>query len=267
MTSAFLTYGNSTIHYRYSGEGPRVVICFHGFGSDARAFDWLGDQIPGHRFVAFDLPFHGETTWNNGELFTPHQLMDIIEACPQVTSPRFSLVGFSMGGKVCLQLLQEFPERTERLILIAPDGLHVNGFHWLATRTAAGRRLLKKILQHPQGLVTLVHRFATLGLANKGMIRFVERHLEDPRMRELVYRSWTSFRSFRPNPATVAGLAQEHDTPITLIYGRHDTIIPLAPGQRFFRMLRGRKHMEVLDAGHQLLHVRNAPYLAEALKL
>lgn len=267
MNAAHLTYRNSTIHYRYSGEGPRCVICFHGFGTYAATFDWLAGHVPGHRFIAFDLPYHGRTQWNDGDTFTPAQLMDIIDACPHLTDRRFGIMGFSLGGRISLQLAQDFPERIERIVLLAPDGLHMNPMYWFASQTAIGNRMLKRILQKPAALVRMARRAEAMGLANKGIVRFVERYLEDARMRELVYHVWTTFRRFRPNPRKLARLLSDRNIPVTLIYGRHDTIIPLAPGEKFFSELRGRKKMEILDSGHQILDVRNAPYLAEAFNL
>jgi len=267
MNAAQLTYRNSDIHYRYSGEGPLSVICFHGFGTYASTFDWLAAHIPGHRFIAFDLPFHGQTSWNDGDTLSPAQLMEIIDACPHLTDRRFAVMGFSLGGRISLQMVQDFPERILRLVLIAPDGLHVNPIYWFGSQTLLGNRLLKRMLKKPEALARVARRAEALGLANKGILRFVERYLEDTRMRELVYHVWTTFRRFRPDPRKVARLLTERDIPVSLIYGRHDTIIPLAPGERFFLELRGRKKMEILDAGHQILDVRNAAYLAEAFNL
>jgi hypothetical protein len=51
---------------------------------------------------------------------------------------------------------------------------------------------------------------------------------------------------------------------VNLIYGRYDTIIPLAPGEKFFHGLRGKRSMQVLETGHQVLHPKNAAYIAEA---
>src|SRR6478736_5160099 len=101
MNSHYLAYKNSVIHYRYSGDGPETVLCFHGFGTYATTFDWLASHVPGKRFIAFDLPCHGETKWNSdGDSFTPWELLEIIEACPHIPVDRFALLGYSMGGRI-----------------------------------------------------------------------------------------------------------------------------------------------------------------------
>lgn len=176
-------------------------------------------------------------------------------------------MGYSMGGRISLQLLQDHPQRITRLVLLAPDGLHFNPFYWFSTQTLAGNRMLKRVMENPEGFVRFVNRIARLGIGNKGMIKFVDRYLEDKHVRALVYQVWTAFRRFRPSPAKVAALAASHNIPVILIYGRYDSIIPLVPGEKFFATLKGRKRMDILETGHQLLHVRNASYIAEAFNL
>jgi pimeloyl-ACP methyl ester carboxylesterase len=267
MNSHYITYQHSVIHYRYSGEGPESVICFHGFGTFARTFDWLAAHVPEHRFIAFDLPCHGDTQWNDGNTFTPEQLLEIIDLCPHLSSDRFSLLGYSMGGRVSLHLLQLAPHRVSELILLAPDGLHQNPWYWFSTQTALGNRFFKYVMTKPDRFVTTLHRASKYNLVNKGILKFVERYMEDRHVRELVYTVWTMFRRFKPNLTRIANEINRRNIPVVLIYGKYDSIIPLAPGEQFFHRITGRKRMEILETGHQILHVRNAPYIADAFNL
>ncbi len=264
MHSQFITYKDSEIHYRFSGEGPNAVLCFHGFGTFARTFDWLADHVPGQLFIAFDLPFHGDTKWTNGELFQPADLLDIISICPHIKKEKFTLMGYSMGGRICLQLLELIPSRISNLVLLAPDGLHMNPWYWFSTQTAIGNRIFKKAVENPDRFIKLLKRGESLKLVNKGALKYVDRHFGDKTIREQVYRVWTSFRKFKPDLNRVVSLINQYNIPVTMIYGRYDTIIPLAPGEKFFRALRSRKKFEVLETGHQLLHIQNAQYIAEA---
>jgi len=267
MNSHYLEYKKSLIHYRYSGDGPETVVCFHGFGTYASTFDWLASHVPGRRFIAFDLPHHGETRWNDGNILTPEQLINIIDACPHMTVNKFSLLGYSMGGRISLRLLQAIPERITRLILLAPDGLHSNPFYWVSTQTSIGNLLFKKIMDKPEPFVRPLIRAEKLGLVNKGLLKFVDRYLNDDQVRAKVYTVWTLFRKFSPDLKKVVSEINARNIPTILIYGRFDSIIPLAPGEKFFRRLRSIRKMEILETGHQILHVSNAPYIADAFNL
>jgi pimeloyl-ACP methyl ester carboxylesterase len=264
MHSNFIPYKDSIIHYRYSGSGPNAVLCFHGFGTFARTFDWLAEQVPAHIFIAFDLPFHGETTWKNGDTFLPEDMLEIIARCPHIRTSRFSLMGYSMGGRICLQLLQMIPDKINNLVLLAPDGLHLNPWYWFATQTTLGNRFFKTVMEQPKPFVRVLQKAASFRLLNKGVMKFVDRYLEDEEVRKQVYCVWTAFRKFKPNLNKVTEQINRHNIPVYLIYGRYDTIIPQTPGEKFFHGLKTRKKMEVLETGHQILHVRNAQYIAEA---
>jgi esterase/lipase len=85
----------------------------------------------------------------------------------------------------------------------------------------------------------------------------------DRNIREQVYRVWTSFRKFKPNKSRVISNINRWQIPVSLIYGKYDTIIPLAPGESFFHQLKSRKKIEVLETGHQILHLKNAAVIAE----
>jgi pimeloyl-ACP methyl ester carboxylesterase len=119
-------------------------------------------------------------------------------------------------------------------------------------------------MEQPKPFVRVLHKAASFNLLNKGVMKFVDRYLEDEEVRKQVYRVWTAFRKFRPNLSKVTEQINRHNIPVHLIYGRYDTIIPQTPGEKFFHGLKTRKNMEVLETGHQVLHVRNAQYIAEA---
>jgi pimeloyl-ACP methyl ester carboxylesterase len=173
-------------------------------------------------------------------------------------------MGYSMGGRISLELLQRIPHRVRNLVLLAPDGLHVNPWYWFATQTRVGNRFFRKVMLNPDRFVALMRKAGSMNLLNKGVIKFVDRYLEDSFVREQVYRVWTSFRKFRPHLDTILEQISEHNIPVSMIYGKYDTIIPLAPGEKFFQRLTGKKRFDLLESGHQVLHVRNAPYIAEA---
>jgi pimeloyl-ACP methyl ester carboxylesterase len=167
MTSAYLDYKNSRIHYRKSGIGAKLAICFHGFGTYAHTFDWIAEHVPEYTFIAFDLPYHGHTLWADEETFLSKDLLQIMDLCPEVLGRDFALVGFSMGGRIALSLLQQIPSRITRLVLLAPDGLHLNRWYWFATQTFIGNRVFHHVMHKPAGFVKLVRKAGNYGLVSK----------------------------------------------------------------------------------------------------
>src|SRR6266487_4104964 len=124
----FIAYKKSIIHVSFFGTGTKLLICLHGYGEDGSSFasleKKLGDE---YTLIAMDFPFHGNTGWNEGLLMTPNDLLNVLNAIiPQNEnvkdkSFKFSLIAFSLGGRVALHMLQSIPAQMERTVLLAPD--------------------------------------------------------------------------------------------------------------------------------------------------
>src|SRR5882757_6972898 len=141
------------IHYSRWGTGNKILLCFHGYGESADSFAFLGDAL-GNEFtiLAIDLPFHGRTEWEEGLIFLPDDLLAFLEkitAGLAGAAGRWWLLGYSMGGRVALSLMEKIPEKIGRLVLVAPDGLKMNPWYWLATQNPAGRRLFRWTMRYP----------------------------------------------------------------------------------------------------------------------
>ncbi len=263
MVSTFINYKNSRVHYRKSGSGSKLAICFHGFGTFAQTFDWIAEHVPDHCFIAFDLPFHGLTEWNEKEVKVDG-LIDMLDHCPEIKGRPFSLVGYSMGGRISLSILQHIPDRITRLLLLAPDGLHMNAWYWFATQTRIGNKVFYQAMHKPDRFVKLVRKSARWHMVSEGVMKFIDRYLDDKIVRTHVYDVWTAFRNFRPDLKKIALEIKQRNIPVTLVYGKFDNVIPFKPGQNFANLLGPICRLTVLECGHQVLHIRNAQYIADS---
>ena len=151
----FLTYKKSRVSWYYFGSGVQSVICFHGYGEKGSYFSFL-EKYSGKQFcfIAIDLPFHGETEWNEGLDFTWEDLRDIISEITndknQISNNKITLLGFSLGGRIGLSLYQAIPDRIKKVVLLAPDGLKVNFWYWLSTQTLIGNKLFYATMKKPR---------------------------------------------------------------------------------------------------------------------
>lgn len=269
MESRELCLGASAFRYYRAGGGPRTVLCFHGYGENGTAFGFLPEAAGGdYCFLAPDLPLHGSTTWSEEEPFDAEALLKLTEAILNAegrSGAPLILMGFSLGGRIALQLYQLCPARVERLVLLAPDGLRVNPWYWLATQTRAGNRFFALTMKHPGwflGLLQLLHR---MGFVNASVQKFVNYYIHDARVRDLLYRRWTLLRKLRPEPKKIRGLIRQYQTPVRLIYGKHDRIIRTGTGKKFVRGLEPQIRLTVIPAGHQVLHQKHAADILPAL--
>lgn len=274
MQPQFLAYKSSQIAWYRFGNGARRVLCFHGYGESGAAFSFLG-HLAGteYSFLAIDLPWHGHTKWLEAKAFEPADLQQIClqlwsqdDSCTNSGELSFSLLGFSLGGRVALQLYQLMPSHIERLVLLAPDGLKVNFWYWLSTQTWLGNRLFAYTMKKPSWFFGLLQLFNKLGWVNSSIFKFVNYYIGNEEVRHLLYARWHCLRRIKPGLKQIQGDIKENVTPVRLLYGRHDRIILPDRGYVFSNGIETYCHISIIESGHQVLHEKHAPDILAGLQ-
>jgi 2-succinyl-6-hydroxy-2,4-cyclohexadiene-1-carboxylate synthase len=93
------------------------VVLLHGFGGTRRAWDGVAGLLPRERYrpLALDLPGHGEAA----DAPRPIAFAGCVEHVLARSPSRFVLCGYSMGGRIALQVALAAPERVRRLVLVS----------------------------------------------------------------------------------------------------------------------------------------------------
>lgn len=252
-TYNFLFEGNR-LAYRKQGTGASVLLALHGFGQSSLAYKSF-NTLAGNQFTVFslDLFFHGNSQYVGRELLTKTDWQRLIDAFLQSQNiQRFSLAGFSLGGRFALVIVEAFAHRLDQLILIAPDGITRNGWYSLATNSGVGRRLFRYLLRHLPMLTAIGHTMTRLGLLNRTVMRFAEISLGTVEQRDLVYRSWTQFRLIHPDLKVISDLLNSHPVQVRFFTGAFDRLVP---GTYIFPLTKRLRHYEltVFKTGHNHL--------------
>lgn len=263
MSSQFISYGPSKLHYRRYGSGPQTIFCFHGYGESADRFGifepYLGRD---YTLIAIDAPFHGETDWQGALLFRPEEMLGLMRQIMGNSREPVMLFGYSMGGRMALKIFELMPEQVSRLVLVAPDGLHKNKWQWISTQTKLGNRIFQHAMHHPGLLFRLLHMAEGLRIFNKRLSKFAHYYLDDADSRKMLYKIWTTNRRFKPHPGKVKPLIKQYQVPVQLIFGKHDRIIPTKRGHHFGKTMKHLVQVAELEAGHQLLQEKYAKQIA-----
>lgn len=109
------------IHVKDTGQTDLPVIVFlHGFTGSVSTWDdvmaALNDRF---RMIAVDLTGHGKTAIPDqvSRFQMAEQLADLDALFRALAITNFTLVGYSMGGRIALAYTQEYPERVKTLVL------------------------------------------------------------------------------------------------------------------------------------------------------
>ena len=270
MHSSFIHYKNSRIHYSIAGNGKHPVICLHGYGETADSFKFLESSLPdSFQLIAIDLPFHGNTEWKEGLNFSILELVEIIDGIlkqQKIEEQQFSLIGYSMGGRVALHLIQQIPERIKKVVLLAPDGMKVNFWYWLATQTFIGNRFFRLTMAKPGWFLGFLNGINSMKLVNPSIHKFVRYYIHDDQIRKELFERWTGLRKIRPSHRHLKSGIREFQIPIALLYGKFDRIIRVEPGERFRKGIEPYCQIELLDSGHQVLKEKNIPVILNWLR-
>jgi len=111
--------GDAKIHFEVSGAGAALLL-LPGLGVDIRDMQMLVTPLAKTRtVVAVDNRGAGRSDKPNEPY--PIELMagDAIAVLDAAGIQRASVLGYSMGGKIALQLALTHPERVDKLVLIA----------------------------------------------------------------------------------------------------------------------------------------------------
>ncbi len=265
MQHRTLSFKSSLINYYVFGNGVKTLFCLHGYGEDGSSFsfleNFLGDD---YTLIAIDFPFHGATEWIEKVPLMPEELFEIFNCINTNQNKKFSVLAYSMGGRIALYLLEKNPEKFEHVVLVAPDGLHINFWYWLSTQTSAGNKLFKHLMKQPRLFFSFLNAANKINLLNTSIVKFVHHFLDDETERTLLYKRWTVMRAFKPDLSAIKEICDEHNIHLHLLFGRFDKIIL---SKRADDLKKSKNiHIEIIEAGHQLLKEKYAHYIAPLLK-
>lgn len=226
-------------------DGAETLVLLHGFGGTHRAWDGVIACLNPQRYrpLALDLPGHGEAA-REGESIT-------FETCVRkvlAESPRrFVLCGYSMGGRIALQVALTVPERVSRLVLVASSpGIEEPDER--AARRAADELLAEQLERAP--FEQFIERWRSQPLfagepPRVGLMARQDHLRNDPRSLAAAMRGLGT-GEMQP----LWGRLDELDMPATVITGERDLKFSQL-GERMCRLLPRGEHV-VLAGGHGL---------------
>jgi pimeloyl-ACP methyl ester carboxylesterase len=119
----YITVHSHIRAYRMAGSGPALLL-IHGLGCDSST--WLpvmARLARSYTVIAPDLLGHGSSDKPRADYTLGGYANAMRDLLTLLGIDRATVVGHSFGGGVAMQFAYQFPERTERMLMIAPGGL------------------------------------------------------------------------------------------------------------------------------------------------
>ena len=136
------------VSYRMAGEGPTVVL-IHGIAGSSTTWRAVMPALSEHyTVVAPDLLGHGRSAKPRGDYSLGAYASGIRDLLVALDLERVTLGGHSAGGGVAMQFAYQFPERAERLVLVASGGLGKEVSPLLRAVTLPGAEYVLPIVAH-----------------------------------------------------------------------------------------------------------------------
>jgi pimeloyl-ACP methyl ester carboxylesterase len=264
--SGYITLDDLQLHYLKIGSGTKLLLAFHGYGNDASVFTHFDQYLSNdYTIYSFDLPHHGKSQCDDKRILEKTDMIKLVNALKrEMCVPRLSLMGYSMGGRLCLTIVELMPETIDKVVLIASDGLVFNKFYFFLTRTTPGSALFKHMLEKPQSYMKLVDWL------KKGKIIDTHRHgmamhyLQSANSRSFLLKVWPCMKHLVPDNAKLRQIIKKEQIPVHVFMGAHDKIIPARLAHRFKGNLDSVQ-LHILDKGHKVMDADTLPQISAAL--
>lgn len=224
------------IAYRKAGSGPDVLLLIHGITSDSSVWERVAPGLArGATVLAPDLAGHGESHRARTDYSLGAHASTLRDMLLTLGHTRATVVGHSLGGGVAMQFAYQFPEMCERIVLVDSGGLGREVSALLRAATLPGSELVLPLLAASRLLDAGAKLGGLLGRVGLRLGTDLEQMarghatLGDGESRAAflhTLRSVVDHGGQRVNAANRLYLA-EH-VPMLLIWGRHDSIIPVS---------------------------------------
>lgn len=256
------------LHYLKWGSGARLLIAFHGYANDAGIFQLFEKYLnKDFTIVSIDLPHHGKSRWTENTFLSLQDLKALVNQMMELQQlKKISLLGYSMGGRVCLSLIEHMPEIIEKVILIAPDGLVIDTYYYLLTRTKVGKQLFKHFLTNHQPYFKVIDWMKDRKLLEAARHKFVMQYMHTEERRKFLWQVWPCMSKLMPRKRIVKQNIAQYQIPVLIFMGAYDKVIPPRLAKKFMEGLETAK-LYVLEKGHRVFDTENAGEIAQLIRV
>jgi pimeloyl-ACP methyl ester carboxylesterase len=243
--------------YVRAGSGPALLL-LHGLGCTHRTWLPVMDALARrYTVIAPDLLGHGESDKPRADYSVGGFANGMRDLLTVLGIDRATVVGHSFGGGVAMQFAYQFPERTERLVLVGSGGLGPEVSAAIRAITTTGFHQVMGLLTMPgvrhvggAGLRAL-SRTGLKGFRDFDEVAEIYESFRDPASRAAIRHVVRAVVDWQGQIVTMADRAYLTDAmPMCVIWGDQDRVIPVSHAARAADLAPKARVEVVPNAGH-----------------
>ena len=264
--SGYIPVGKGQLHYTRSGSGARILLVFHGYGHEGESMHIFEKHLS-KEFTCyfFDLPHHGKSVWDKQHLLQAGELAALVETLMKTHRvKKISLLGYSIGGRVCLSIIGAMPQYIQKATLLAPDGLRTDPYYYFFTKNFAGKLIFRQMVENPVIYYKLINFLRSKNLLGESRYKFVMRYLDDEKKRRQLGEAWPVLAELVTGKTYLREIIKEYRIPVTIFMGKYDRVIAPPLAKKFCVGL-DTVQLHILEKGHRVYDAHNAAAIAQTL--
>lgn len=243
------TVGPWRLHVRDSGprQAP-VVVLLHGFGASLQTWDlWVRGLSQTHRVIRLDLPGSGLSPPDPDQDYTDARSLQLLRSLlDELGVSRATMVGHSMGGRIAWTFAAQHPERTDKLVLIAPDGFASEGFEYGKPMDVPfSLSLMRQVLPKPLLRMSLKSAYAQPESLTDALTTRYHELLLAPGARQAMLDRLKQTALQEPEP-----MLRQIKAPTLLVWGESDAMIPASNARDYLQAIVGSRLFLYPGVGH-----------------
>lgn len=242
--------------YRMKGSGPALLL-LHGMACDSTTWAPVIDELAEHfTVIAPDLLGHGESDKPNADYSLGGFANGMRDLLTVLGIAQATVVGHSFGGGIAMQFAYQFPERTERIILVSTGGLGPEVTPLIRLITLPGAGLVTRAITAKPIRPIVASTFRSMSqlplmvFRDFNEIADVYEKLADPAQTLAIQRLARTVLDWRGQFVTMRDRAYLTKLmPVMLIWGHDDLVLPVNHAQNLPMMSTSEVHI-FEHAGH-----------------
>jgi pimeloyl-ACP methyl ester carboxylesterase len=244
------------VSYAQAGRGPCLLL-IHGIAGTYENWREVIEPLAReHTVIAPDLPGHGTSAPAAGDYSLGAVAAGLRDLLILLGHDAVTLVGHSLGGGIAMQFSYQFPEFTERLVLVSSGGLgpEVSPILRAAALPGAGLFIAATASPGRTAGATLGRGLSALGLRPKADVAEVARgyaSLADPDRRAAflaTLRGVVGTDGQRVHASDRLYLAE--GLPVLIVWGKRDPMIPVRHAEEAHKAIPGSRLVLFDHVGH-----------------